>query len=274
MAIKINGNVVIDDSQNSTLTGFQSVTGNVTGGNLRTTGMTVIGSATPVAGTVLTSVGGAIQLSPGNSTQEGIRVQREAGFVNLTGINNDNNAFNGFKLFTSATASLTVSTAGETGVLGLVNLNANGVGNIGAAGGSFNTVFARATSAQYADVAERYTADAVYAPGTVLMFGGTAEVTVAVEDATPRVAGVVTTNPALLMNDQLMGVTADVALLGRVPVRVVGSVSKGDMLVSAGQGRARAESDPKVGTVIGKSLETVTVSTGTESTVEVVVGRI
>jgi fibronectin-binding autotransporter adhesin len=154
---------------------------------------------------------------------------------------------------------------------GINNLQANGVGNIGTATSYFNTVFAKATSAQYADLAEKYTADAAYVPGTVLVFGGTAEVTVNAEDADRRVAGVVSTNPSYIMNAGLEGeFVATVALTGRVPTLVIGPVRKGDMLVAAGLGRARAEADPKVGTVIGKALENFD---GAEGTIEVVVGR-
>ena len=154
---------------------------------------------------------------------------------------------------------------------GIVNNQANGVGNIGSSTTYFNTVFAQATSAQYADLAEKYVADAEYAPGTVVVFGGTHEVTVNATDADRKVAGVVSTNPSYIMNAGCEGEhVAAVALTGRVPTMVVGTVRKGDLMVSAGLGRARAEADPKVGTVIGKALEDFD---GAEGTIEVVVGR-
>ena len=62
------------------------------------------------------------------------------------------------------------------------------------------------------------------------------------------------------------------ALLGRVPCKVTGTITKGDMLVSAGNGRARAEANPKVGAVIGKALENF--NTQGKGLIEVVVGRI
>jgi hypothetical protein len=153
----------------------------------------------------------------------------------------------------------------------IVNSNANGVGNIGSTTTYFNTVFAKATSAQYADLAEKYTADAEYVPGTVVVFGGTAEVTVNAEDADRKVAGVVSTNPSYTMNSGLEAAhVATIALTGRVPTLVIGPVRKGDLMVAAGLGRARAEADPKVGSVIGKALEDFD---GAEGTIEVVVGR-
>ena len=128
-----------------------------------------------------------------------------------------------------------------------------------------------ATSAQYADLAEKYEADAEYAPGTVLHFGGDKEVTVCDTDHCTRTAGVVSTAPAYRMNDGLEAeFTAMVALTGRVPCKVKGPVRKGDMMVSAGNGFARAEANPKVGAVIGKSLENFD---GEEGLIEVVVGK-
>jgi hypothetical protein len=119
-------------------------------------------------------------------------------------------------------------------------------------------------------LAENYSADAEYAPGTVVCFGGDAEVTQCNEDGDRRIAGVVSTNPAYIMNNELAGTKATVALQGRVPCMVIGSVKKGDMMVSAGNGMARAEADPKMGSVIGKALED---SEG-NATIEVVIGRV
>ena len=148
---------------------------------------------------------------------------------------------------------------------------ANATVNIGNVANQFNTIFAKATSAQYADLAENYSADAEYAPGTVLHFGGEAEVTICNQDMCRRVAGVVTTNPAYLMNSGLTGTVAAIALQGRVPCQVVGPVRKGDMMVSAGNGAARVEANPLVGSVIGKSLQDFDGDTGV---IEVVVGRV
>jgi hypothetical protein len=125
-----------------------------------------------------------------------------------------------------------------------------------------------ATSAQYADLAEMYSADADIEPGTVVCFGGDKEVTTCMADADKKVAGVVSTNPAYLMNSDADGVA--VALQGRVPCKVTGAVAKGDMLVAAGNGMARAEENPAMGTVIGKALENHAEG---EGVIEVVVGR-
>ena len=141
------------------------------------------------------------------------------------------------------------------------------------ASGNFSagTITATSTSSQYADLAENYTADAHYEAGTVVMFGGDAETTICGEDMCRRVAGVVSTDPAHLMNAECAGEhVVALALQGRVPCKVTGPVAKGDIMVSAGNGMARAEADPKVGTVIGKALEA---HEGGEGVIEVAVGR-
>jgi len=88
-----------------------------------------------------------------------------------------------------------------------------------------------ATSAHYADLAEKYESDADYEPGTVLVIGGEKEVTVTDEPGSYKVVGVVSTDPAYLMNSQANGVA--VALRGRVPCKVIGNVNKGDVLVAS-----------------------------------------
>ena len=166
--------------------------------------------------------------------------------------------------------SITVNSSNLT--TAIINGGTNGVGNIGAFGQGFNTVFAKATTAEYADLAEKYTADADYAPGTVVMFGGTEEVTQCNQDACAQIAGVVSTNPAHLMNAGLQSAhVATVALVGRVPCQVSGPVNAGAMMVSAGNGRARAEINPAMGTVIGKAVQS---HAGGHGTIEIVVGRL
>jgi hypothetical protein len=163
------------------------------------------------------------------------------------------------------------STVGNVEITGNIMPTANATANIGSTSFRYNTIFAQATSAQYADLAEKYTADATYAPGTVVAFGGSAEITLCVDQASTRVAGVISTNPSYRMNDGLVSEhTAMVALTGRVPTSVTGTVAKGDLMVSAGNGVARAEANPVIGTVIGKALEN---SEG-DAVIEVVVGRV
>jgi hypothetical protein len=137
---------------------------------------------------------------------------------------------------------------------------------------STNILQTTASSAQYADLAEKYSSDEEYQPGTLVMFGGDKEVTIA-DERTKAIAGVVSTSPAYLMNSHMEGMTVDVALQGRVQCKVQGLVKKGDMIVTgATPGVGIADDDPILGTVVGKALENYD---STEiGMIEVVVGRL
>ena len=146
--------------------------------------------------------------------------------------------------------------------------------DIGTSSRPFNTVFTtllegEATRARYADVAEVYSADRYYEPGTVLMFGGKNEVTQSTLGST-SVVGVVSTAPAYLMNSKYKcDYPTEVALLGRVPCKVKGFIKKGDLLVSGNDGVAIASKNPRIGTVIGKAIEDFNCGTGV---IEILVG--
>lgn len=171
--------------------------------------------------------------------------------------------------FITAATSLGLSGPNAPAILG------DNTTNLGIVGYKFNNVFANifhglSTSAQYADLAENYAADANYEPGTVLEFGGVSEVTEAAE-ATVKVAGIVSTNPAHVMNSALVADhIATLSLQGRVPCKVRGPIRKGAMLVSAGNGYAKAVETAAMGSVIGKALEDFDQLQGI---IEVVVGR-
>jgi hypothetical protein len=153
---------------------------------------------------------------------------------------------------------------------------ANATANIGSATLSYNTIFAKATSAQYADLAEMYLADSDYTPGTILDFGGEQEVTVTTQSHSTRVAGIVSTNPSYLMNSTLICTNAvQVALVGRVPCHVVGTIAKGDRLVASSTPGIATRLDMaqyQPGCIIGKALEAY--DSETVGTIEVAVGRI
>lgn len=170
------------------------------------------------------------------------------------------------------TSSGTLTTIYNENVTGNIVPTGNLTYNLGSSTNWWNRFYGVSTQALYADLAENYTADKAYAPGTVLMFGGSEEVTVADADTT-RVAGVVSTNPAHLMNGALQGPHATpLALQGRVPCNVIGPVAKGDLMVSAGWGYAKTNNNAAVGTVIGKALEDF--ATQAKGVIEVVVGRV
>jgi hypothetical protein len=138
----------------------------------------------------------------------------------------------------SNTASVTVGTLTTGGLTtpSIVKSGTNGTGDIGQTGNRFGTIFGTATSARYADLAEKYTTDQEYEPGTVLAVAnaGDAEST-ATWQSGQRVLGVVSTNPAFLMNDEADGQA--IALRGRVPVKVVGPIRKGQPLICNQDGK-------------------------------------
>lgn len=168
----------------------------------------------------------------------------------------------------------TIAQRGQSGELTATSIIVSNISTIGTNGtitGNWNLTSGSTLQATFADLAEKYLADQHYEPGTVLEFGGVAEVRAA-EDSTRRVAGIVSTNPAHILNAELQGqYVATVALLGRVPCKVRGKVQKGDMMVAAGSGFARAEYSPILGSVIGKALEDFD---GVSGVIEVVVGRL
>ena len=156
-------------------------------------------------------------------------------------------------------------------VTGPITTTTDGLTDIGSPVNRFRRVYSTATTAYYADLAENYVADAPYVPGTVLDFGGPFEVTIYGSYQSTRVAGVVSTNPAHLMNGHCEGeFVVPVALQGRVPTMVKGPVRKGDLMISAGDGFAIACLAPTPGSIIGKALVDFD---GDEGIIEVVVGR-
>jgi len=250
-----------------------SVTGNVDAGNLRTGGLVSatgnITSAGNVAGTYF--LGNGSQLT---GLSLGVSVTK---FVNGTtegniGVTNGNVTFS-----VGGVANVVVIDTGtlyanlSTGSIAKTGTNA--VGNIGSSSNYFNQVFATATTALYADVAERFHADEFLEPGTVVELGGIKEITRSRSDLSENVFGVISTRPAYTMNG---GAGEDdthpkVAMTGRVPVKVTGYIKKGDRLVSAGNGMARAAQPGEATSfnVIGRSL--VDKNTPEEGTIEAIV---
>lgn len=230
-----------------------TATGNIVGGNLITGGL--ISSTGTITGS--SHLGSVVSVT-GNVT---------GGNVNTGGLITATGNITGGNLTTAGIITVNSGSAATA----IVNGAANAVGNIGSATTYFNRLFAQATTALYADLAENYRSDAEYTSGTVLDFGGNQEVTLSKADSSRRVAGVVSTNPAHLMNAGLQGEhVVTVALIGRVPVSVTGTVRKGDAMVSNGNGGARAEANPGVGTLIGKALQDFD---GDEGTIEIVIGK-
>ena len=171
----------------------------------------------------------------------------------------------------TSTDTLSNKTFGST-----VKASADNTIDIGETGTKFATVHATtfsgvATSAQYADMAEIYSSDVEYEPGTVVKIGGEKEITQTLEHADIEVFGVISSNPAYLMNSEAQG--QPVALAGRVPVKVVGKIAKGERLVSSdvpGVAWGVADEDVDIKAIIGRSLEDK--EDGDEGVIEAVIG--
>lgn len=167
-------------------------------------------------------------LAVNNSATIGTTLQALAG-IQATAIGNASSAAGTFTTLTATGVSNFSGNVNTNNIMPFGNANAN----IGSSALQFNTIFAKATSAQYADLAEKYLSDAEYDAGTVVVFGGSEEVTTTQIYADTRVAGAVSTEPAYIMNSASSGLP--VALRGKIPVKIVGAVSKGDLLVTSEQ---------------------------------------
>jgi hypothetical protein len=201
------------------LTGIAAATG--TGIYVRT------GTAAVTQRSVVTN-GNGLVITNGNGVSGNISVDlSSSGSVSLASL--------------STSAGLTVGTtatiSGAVTLPSITKSGSNGSGDIGQSGNRFGTVYGTATTAQYADLAERYTTDIEYSPGTVLIvsFDADSEATQSFA-ANQRVLGVVSTNPAFLMNDEAPGQA--IALRGRVPTKVAGPIRKGQPLISTPDGHA------------------------------------
>lgn len=248
--------------------------GNVDSGNLRTSGLVSatgnITSAANVAGTYF--IGNGSQLT---GLSLGVSVTK---FTNGTsegniGTPNGNINFNVGGVANVVVIDTGTLYSGNLSTSSIAKTGTNAVGNIGSAANYFNQVFATATTALYADVAERFHADELLEPGTVVELGGTAEITRSRSDLSENVFGVISTKPAYTMNG---GAGEDdthpkVAMTGRVPVKVTGYITKGDRLVSAGNGLARAAlpGEATAFNTIGRAL--VDKRTPEEGTIEAIV---
>jgi hypothetical protein len=180
---------------------------------------------------------------------------------------------------TSATTAGTVTTAAQpniTSVGTLTSLTTTTIttgANItaGTITGNWSLSAGSQLRATYADLAEYYAGDANIEPGTVVEFGGNQEVQVCNSFMSTLVAGIVTTNPAYLMNSNIdCEFPVAIALQGRVPVKVIGPVKRGDLMVSTNNGHIISCSSPNMGSVLGKAL---TDFNGEIGIIEIMVGR-
>ena len=255
------------------------VSGNINGTGITLTGSLVARGPGDFDGGLQSTPIGNAAASTGQFTTIGATGTFTGTTVNAATIGNTGAALTG-TLQTAAQTNITsvgnIAAAGMTSSA-RVAPNANASIDLGATGLRWNNVYGVtfsgvSTTAKYADLAEIYTADENYAPGTVVVFGGINEITVTSIAHDTRVAGIISTNPAYLMNSETIGLP--VALTGRVPCLVQGPVSKGDVLVTsvttgAAQKINAARFQP--GCVIGKALENIL--DAELKIIEVVVGR-
>ena len=195
--------------------------GNTTVAALTVNGTATIGSTLGVTGN--TTIGGILSVT-GNVNGSGITL---TGSLVATGSGD----FDG-GLQSTPIGNATASTATFTTVrTGNVIPSAANVSTLGNSTTWYSAVYATAVQSFYADLAEKYIADQIYDPGTVVIFGGAEEITTTYKLGDTRVAGVISTDPAYLMNMSSTGLP--VALRGKVPVKIVGQVSKGDLLITS-----------------------------------------
>jgi hypothetical protein len=263
-------NVAVFATTGVFVTGVNSVSGNVTGGNILTAGL--ISATGAITGAAIT--GASLTVTTGNIT---------GGNLILSGAIQDSAQLDIRTTASNANIVLTPNGTGNVNVSSNVMPTANATANIGSAALSFNTIFAKATSAQYADLAEMYSADAGYEPGTVVVFGGSHEVEISTLGHANTVAGVISTNPSYIMNAGQTGThVVAVALQGRVPTKVKGHVSKGDRMVSSdlpGVAQVLETDKYEPGCIIGKALQDHKPTYDNNEneiigTIEVVVGRV
>jgi hypothetical protein len=151
-----------------------------------------------------------------------------------------------------------VSFADEIDITGNIIPATDNTYNLGSTSKQYANIYGHTVEATFADLAERYAADAPYESGTVLVLGGEAEVTTTKMLASTKVVGIVSTDPALKMNSAAGSDDTHpyIALKGRVQCKVIGEVNRGDLLVTSDKAgyAKRSLGVPMIGTVIGKAI--------------------
>lgn len=222
--------------------------------------------------TIILKTPGGINFLSSVGATAGATATSIIGTLSTTGTINSGNNITATGNISTTTGSITGATVTGTTSVSTPLLIGSGASGAGSVQGNWSLGSGARFIATYADLAEYYEADQEYTVGTVLVFGGEKEVTTTNVHMDHRVAGVVSETAAYLMNADCPGLKVALALQGRVPVKVVGIVKKGDLLVAAAKpGYAIASNCPKSGTIIGKALENK--STADEGIIEVAVGR-
>ena len=250
-----------------------AASGTLTIGNPTVVGSDATQDLYNTVATTMNFAGAAASLNIGNATAATVTLRPGT----LVGSNTTQNVYDTVATTVNAFGAATTIAMGNAS--GTTTIRGTSVISVLAADGDGSQVTGNWTlsggatfQATYADLAEWYGSDAEYEPGTVLIFGGESEVTLTTLSNDSRVAGVVTTDPAYIMNVGQEGTRACIALQGRVPVKVAGTIRKGDMLTTSSiPGYACKAMNPTVGTIIGKALENKD-DPGT-GTIQVAIGR-
>ena len=272
-----NANVLVVSGTGANIAGTANISGNANVGNLGVSGAASVTGNVNVGNLIVNGVSnlGAIANVRVTGGTSGQIIQTDgAGNLSFTSISAGSSIINGnSNVVVSANSNVTIAVAGTvkstyttTGEVLAGNLtpSANATYSLGNTTNRWSNIWGVATSALYADLAEKYHADDVYSPGTVMCLGGEHEVTKSTKELDENVFGVISTNPAYLMNDNNEHpLWLPIVLTGRANVMVTGTVTKGQWLVSAGDGTARGarEGEVQFNLVIGRSLVNKTINT-------------
>ena len=254
----INAAIITSGTIGALTTTYVSTGGTTTGGIL-TGAWTLYGNATGEATNIGYGGGYALYIKSGDiafdaSSLNGIRCDRY--------MNSDGSLFNPAGSYTNANVYNYLTGTGVTQFTGNIaptKVTTSHLAGGGDISGTWTLTSGSTIQATYADLAERFEADTLYDEGTVVELGGDKEITAVVEELSDRVFGVVSKKAAYIMNSK-EGYTDEthppVALSGRVPVKVIGQVRKGDWLVSAGKGKARSagSNEKNAFNTIGRAL--------------------
>ena len=242
-ATAINSNLLANDTTTAYNASTKAFTGSLTGNVVGTDSTVLINattkqigySAANLQGTLTGNVLGNVTGTASNATALDSKLPATAATINTVAVRDASGNIAAVR-FTGIADKADQLLVGATYRSSATTATANTIAARDASGDIYASLFqGTATAARYADLAEKYLADQEYEVGTVVVVGGEAEVTASI--AGQRAIGIVSANPAFMMNKDLEGGTY-IALKGRVPVKVNGTVKKGDRLTAGDNGCA------------------------------------
>lgn len=257
--LNLTGNTTIANlTTTSITTGGTGIAGNLTGvWTLNGSNSVAISNATSIAGTATYITGGNLIIEGASGV--GIKVANANMIMDLTGspitfagTYSNSNVANYLVTYTGNIGGGNLNLTNEA----LITVGSNT--NTGTITGNWTLTAGSRLQATYADLAERFESDTIYDQGTVVELGGEKEITAVKFELSEDVFGVISATAAYLMNSAAGNdkTHPPVAVSGRVPVKVTGKIKKGERLVSAGNGIARAanKNEATAFNTIGRSL--------------------